>query len=93
MLAGRVAAAAVSEGDVSKKRLSEYERLCREEIGKEIDRYLKVKDYMLTLSDSELDSIAEAFQDVEFEKVSTTELVKKLIKVSPKALIKLGKLF
>jgi len=93
MLAGRVAAAAVSEGDVSKKRLSEYDRLCREEIGKEIDRYLKVKDYMLTLSDSELDSIAEAFQDVEFEKVSTTELVKKLIKVSPKALIKLGKLF
>ena len=93
MLAGRVAAAAVSEGDVSKKRLSEYERLCREEIGKEIDRYLKVKNYMLTLSDSELDSIAEAFQDVEFEKVSTTELVKKLIKVSPKALIKLGKLF
>ncbi|MGB9838639.1 NAD(P)/FAD-dependent oxidoreductase [Methanothermobacter sp.] len=93
MLAGRVAAAAVSEGDVSKKRLSEYEKLCREEIGKEIDKYLKVKDYMLTLSDSELDSIAEAFQDVEFEKVSTTELVKKLIKVSPKALIKLGKLF
>ena len=75
------------------KRLMEYERDCRERIGKEPDRYLKVKDYMLTLSDSELDSIAEAFQDVEFEKVSTTELVKKLIKVSPKALIKLGKLF
>jgi len=93
MLAGRVAEAAVAEGDVSEKRLMEYERDCRERIGKEIDRYLKVKDYMLTLSDSELDSIAEAFQDVEFEKVSTTELVKKLIKVSPKALIKLGKLF
>ncbi|MCG2829185.1 NAD(P)/FAD-dependent oxidoreductase [Methanothermobacter sp. K4] len=93
MLAGRVAAAAISEGDVSKRRLSEYERICREEIGKEIDKYLRVKDYMLTLSDSELDSIAEAFQDVEFEKVSTTELVKKLIKVSPKALLKLGKLF
>lgn len=93
MLAGRVAAAAVADGDVSEKRLMEYERDCRERIGKEIDRYLKVKDYMLTLSDSELDSIAEAFQDVEFEKVSTTELVKKLIKVSPKALIKLGKLF
>jgi digeranylgeranylglycerophospholipid reductase len=93
MLAGRVAAAAISEGDVTAKRLSEYEKLCREELGDEIERYLKVKDYMLTLSDGELDSIAEAFQDVEFEKVSTTELVKKLIKVSPKALLKLGKLF
>lgn len=93
MLAGQVAAAAVSEGDVTARRLGEYERLCREEIGDEISKYLKVKDYMLTLSDSELDSIAEAFQDVEFEKVSTTELVKKLMKVSPKALLKLGKLF
>jgi len=93
MLAGRVAAAAISEGDVTAKRLAEYEKLCREELGDEIEMYLKVKDYMLTLSDGELDSIAEAFQDVEFEKVSTTELVKKLIKVSPKALLKLGKLF
>ncbi|HOQ18759.1 MAG TPA: NAD(P)/FAD-dependent oxidoreductase [Methanothermobacter thermautotrophicus] len=93
MLAGRVAAAAISDGDVTAKRLAEYETLCREEIGDEISKYLKVKDYMLTLSDSELDSIAEAFQDVEFEKVSTTELVKKLMKVSPKALLKLGKLF
>jgi len=93
MLAGQVAAAAVSEGDVTARRLGEYERLCREEIGDEISKYLKVKEYLLTLSDSELDSIAEAFQDVEFEKVSTTELVKKLIKVSPKALLKLGKLF
>ncbi|MDI6818512.1 MAG: NAD(P)/FAD-dependent oxidoreductase [Methanothermobacter thermautotrophicus] len=93
MLAGQVAAAAASEGDVTARRLGEYERLCREEIGDEISKYLKVKEYLLTLSDSELDSIAEAFQDVEFEKVSTTELVKKLIKVSPKALLKLGKLF
>jgi digeranylgeranylglycerophospholipid reductase len=54
---------------------------------------LKTKDYMLSLSDSDLDSIAEAFKETEFENISTTELVKLLIKVSPKALLKLGKLF
>ncbi|WP_461465348.1 NAD(P)/FAD-dependent oxidoreductase, partial [Methanothermobacter thermautotrophicus] len=44
MLAGQVAAAAVSEGDVTARRLGEYERLCREEIGDEISKYLKVKE-------------------------------------------------
>ena len=39
----------------------------------------------------ELDSIAHAFEDESFEKISTTEIVKKLIKISPKALLKLGK--
>ncbi len=93
MLAGRVAAKAMKDNDTSKGRLREYEKLCYDSIGKEIDKYLKVKDYMLSLSDDELDSIAEAFKDVEFEKISTTELVKKLVKVSPRALLKLGKLF
>ncbi|MBC7119290.1 MAG: NAD(P)/FAD-dependent oxidoreductase, partial [Methanobacteriaceae archaeon] len=93
MLAGKVAAEAIKDDDTSKGRLREYEKLCYDSIGKEIDKYLKVKDYMLSLSDEELDSIAEAFKDVEFEKISTTELVKKLVKVSPRALLKLGKLF
>ena len=57
----------------------------------EIKRYKKVQEYLLTLSDSELDSIAHAFENESFEKISTTEIVKKLIKISPKALLKLGK--
>ena len=43
------------------------------------------------LSVEELDSIAHAFEGESFEKISTTEIVKKLIKISPKALLKLGK--
>lgn len=92
MHAGIVAASAIADGDFSKDRLKEYDKNIRDDIGHEIDKYLKVKDYALSLSDEELDSVADAFQDIEFEKVSTTELVKNLIKVSPKALLKLGKL-
>lgn len=92
MHAGIVAASAIADGDFSEDRLKEYDKNVRDDIGHEIDKYLKVKDYALSLSDEELDSVADAFQDVEFEKVSTTELVKNLIKVSPKALLKLGKL-
>ncbi len=93
MYAGEVAAAAVKDGDYSEKRLFGYQEKCEIEIGNSFDKYLKTKDYLLSLSDSDLDSIAAAFQDVEFDAINTSELIKLLIKVSPKALLKLGKLF
>ncbi|WP_409199343.1 NAD(P)/FAD-dependent oxidoreductase [Methanobrevibacter sp. DSM 116169] len=92
MHAGKVAAQAVKSGDCSKKSLKEYETIVQKEIGKDIDKYLKVKDYAQSLSDKELDEVAHAFQNVSFEELSTTEIVKNLVKVSPKALLKLGKL-
>lgn len=93
MYAGEVAAAGVKEDNYTEKRLKEYQEICKKEIGDSFDKYLKTKDYLLSLSDSDLDSIAVAFQDTEFENISTKELIKLLIKVSPKALLKLGKLF
>lgn len=92
LYAGRAAANAVAKKDFSEKALKEYDESIRADIGPEISKYLKVKEYLLTVSDEELDSIAVAFQDIDFEKVSTTEIVKSLVKVSPKALLKLGKL-
>lgn len=93
LYAGEVAAAAVKEGDFSKKRLEEYQKLCEENIGKSFDKYLKSKEYLLSLSDEELDEVAKAFQNVELDNINTKELIKLLVKVSPKALLKLGKLF
>jgi digeranylgeranylglycerophospholipid reductase len=93
MYAGEVAGAAVKDEDFSEKKLKEYQEKCKTEIGDSFEKYLKTKDYMLSLSDSDLDSIALAFQNTEFENISTKELIKLLIKVSPKALLKLGKLF
>ena len=90
MCAGQVAAQAIKE-DCSKKFLKQYDEMAHAELDHDIKRYKKVQEYLLTLSDEELDSIAHAFQDESFDKISTTEIVKKLIKVSPKALLKLGK--
>jgi digeranylgeranylglycerophospholipid reductase len=91
--AGEVAAAAVKDGDYSAKKLSKYQERCEENIGVKFKRDLKVKDYLQSLSDEELNSIADAFQDIELDTINTAELIKQLIKVSPKALLKLGKLF
>lgn len=90
MCAGQVAAQAIKE-DCSKKFLKQYDKLAHDELDYEIKRYKKVQEYLLTLSDEELDSIAHAFENESFEKISTTEIVRKLIKISPKALLKLGK--
>lgn len=93
LIAGEIAAAAVKEGDTSKKRLSNYDERCEKEIGDSFNKYMKSKEYLESLSDRELDLIAKAFSETEFERISTTELLKMLVKVSPKALLKLGKLF
>ena len=90
MCAGQVAAEAIKE-DCSKKFLKQYDQMAHDELDHEIKRYKKVQEYLLTLSDEELDSIAHAFENESFEKISTTEIVKKLVKISPKALLKLGK--
>lgn len=93
LYAGEVAAAAVKEGNYSSKFLNKYQDRCKENIEEKFKRDLKVKDYLLTLSDDELNSIADAFQDIELNNINTAELIKSLVKVSPKALLKLGKLF
>ncbi len=91
--AGEVAAEAIKAGDYSKKFLKKYAKMVDDEMGHDMEKYSKVCDYLWTLSDEELNSIAHAFQGMEFSKISTTELVKALIKVQPKAALKLGKLF
>ena len=93
VFAGEVSAAAIREGNYSQKRLQEYQDKCEEEMVKTFNKELKVKNYLLSLSDEELDSIAKAFKNTEFEKINTKEIIKVLIKVSPKALLKLGKIF
>ncbi len=92
-IAGQVAAQAVADGDYSHKNLKVYEKLCDDELGESFKKYLKAKEYLLSLSDGELDEIADVFKDSDFETINTAEMVKKLIKISPKALLKLGKLF
>ena len=57
------------------------------------DKYKKAKEYLLSLDDDELNKIAHEFVKVDVDEISPRTLIKLLIKVSPKALLKLGKLF
>lgn len=88
-IAGEVAAKAVAEGDTSEKRLGEYEKRWRDLMGKRLERYLKAKNVLVSLTDDDLDRLAEALNEVEFDKISLTDILKVLIKAHPKLLWKL----
>ena len=90
--AGIVAAQAIQEGDYSKKKFKEYVKLTDENIGKNYKKYDKAKEYLLSLNDDELNDIAKEFEKADFSEVNPRSLIKMLVKVSPKALLKLGKL-
>lgn len=91
-IAGEVAAKAVAEGNVSEKRLSEYEQRWRKAFGKKADRYYKAKNVFIGFSDKDLDSLAKAVQGIKFDRISLTDLLKALMKTHPRLLWKLRKL-
>jgi digeranylgeranylglycerophospholipid reductase len=88
-IAGEVAAKAVAEGDTSEKRLSEYEKRWRELMGKRLERYLKAKNVLVSLTDDDLDRLAKALSEVKFDRISLTSMLKVLIKAHPKLFWKL----
>ena len=51
-----------------------------------------MQEYVYSLSDEELDEIGHALEKESFDEASSTEVVKKLIEISPKASRYLGKL-
>jgi digeranylgeranylglycerophospholipid reductase len=88
-IAGEVAAKAVREGDTSEKRLSEYEKRWGGQMGKRLERYLKAKNVLLSLTDDELDQLAGTLSKVKFDRISLTDMLKALMKAHPKLLWKL----
>ena len=88
-IAGEVAAKAVSEGNTSEKRLGEYEKRWREQMGERLERYLKAKNVLLRLTDEELDQLAETLSKVKFDRISLMDMLKALMKAHPKLLWKL----
>ena len=66
--------------------------MVREELDYESKGYKEVQDYIYSLSDEELNELGHALQEESFDEISANEVLKKIIKISPKASLKLGKL-
>jgi len=64
-IAGKIAADAVLEGDTSVRRLSEYDKLWRARIGRELAFGRRINDWMARLSDSEINRLIGVLDDDE----------------------------
>ena len=64
-IAGKIAADAVLEGDTSVRRLSEYDKLWRARIGRELAIGRRINGWMARLSDSEINRLIGVLDDDE----------------------------
>ncbi|KXB02694.1 hypothetical protein AKJ45_01885 [candidate division MSBL1 archaeon SCGC-AAA261F19] len=92
-IAGEVSSKAVENDDVCEESLSQYEDRYLDLMGEKMELYRKGKDIMLTLSDEELDSLAEALEGVDFDRISLTDLLEVIAEASPKLMGELEDLF
>lgn len=92
-IAGKVAAKAIANNDVSIKTLKEYENLWRNTIGKKLDKSLVAKEKFIKLTDEELNTLAHSVESVNFSKSTLSGLLFELFKKNPKMLWDLKKLF
>ena len=92
-IAGRVAAEAVQEGDVSTRRLSAYTKEWSKVDGKNNKISYKIKKVVGRLSDEDLNRAARVLLDVPPEKRTALRVFKAVFLRHPKLIVEVSKLF
>ncbi|MCX6694773.1 MAG: NAD(P)/FAD-dependent oxidoreductase [Candidatus Altiarchaeota archaeon] len=94
-IAGEVAAKALKEGDVSAKRLSEYEKIWRDDEGKRLETLLKLRTFLERLEDEDFERLAEVISGDDIMKLTVGDYggLPKLLAKMPKLLPLAKKLF
>ncbi|WP_414468000.1 NAD(P)/FAD-dependent oxidoreductase [Methanosphaera sp.] len=93
MIAGEVAAKAIANGDYSKDALSDYVDYIDEHINQKFKKLIKIRDFIYDeLDDSDLDEFTKALSEADFDEFSFKNMLKILMKTSPRKLLKLRKL-
>lgn len=98
-IAAKVAAEAINENDFSEKKMAEYEKRWKKELGRELDIGMRVHDYRMKLTDEEMNLIFDELNDPEILDLITeygdmdhpSVLIQKLM--LSKHSLKMGKLF
>ncbi len=92
-IAGRVAAKAVKEGNVSAKRLTEYQKIWYKKEGKNNDRSYKIKKIVSQFSDTDFNKIAKLLLPISPEKRSGYQIFKKVLFKYPQLMYDAAKVF
>jgi digeranylgeranylglycerophospholipid reductase len=82
-IAGEVSAEAIRSGDLSDRRLKKYDREIYKQIGNQLNKNYKLKEFFISLDDSEINSIAHTLKGVDFEEYTAVKLVKEVVSRNP----------
>ena len=91
VMAGKVAAKALSSGDTRLEALREYEDLWRSSWGRHLEKRLKAKRFFCSLSDDDINRLAASLQESDLSRFSSADLLS-LFKQNPKMLWSMRKL-
>ncbi len=86
IIAGEVAAKAVSKGNLSKAGLKEYEDRWRADIGKHIARSYEYKEFFVKLTDNDLNQLICSLKNEDISKMDLRGMLRVLFKLNPKLL-------
>ena len=89
--AGDLAAEAIAKEDYTANFLKKYNDMWKPDIYDELDKCLKAQEAFMTLSEKDLDAIAETLKDLKLETISTISVLKAIVSKNPGLLLKLGK--
>ncbi|HWQ20906.1 MAG TPA: NAD(P)/FAD-dependent oxidoreductase [Methanotrichaceae archaeon] len=85
-LAGRVAAKAVSSGDVSRVGLKAYEDSWKESTGKQLQRHYELKEFFVKLTDDDLNALLHSLIREDTSKMDLRAMLRALLRLNPKLL-------
>jgi len=86
IIAGEVAAKAISAGDVRRAALKEYEDRWREDIGKTIARSFQLKEFFVKLTDKDLNQLIGSLAKEDITKMDLPGMLRVLFRLNPKLL-------
>ncbi|MCC7431443.1 NAD(P)/FAD-dependent oxidoreductase [bacterium] len=92
-ISGKIIATAIKEGNVSKKRLSEYDREWEKTVGKINERFYKIKEFTMKLTDVQLDKTAELLVEMPPEKRTLFNVFKTAVRYQPALIWEVTKIF
>jgi len=91
--AGTVAANAIQKGDFSQKFLNNYSKDWNKTVGKEHERYYRIKEYVINMVDKDFDELAEFLSGIDPKKMTFLTLFKQAVRKKPSLILDAVKLF
>jgi len=88
-LAGRIAAKAISSGDVSRSGLKTYDDQWKDLMGKQLQRHYELKEFFVKLTDDDLNALLHSLIKEDTSKMDLRAMLRALLKLNPKLLLSL----